>query len=88
MEIIHEYDAKTQELVNQIQKQIESITKQYEAKFQPQTATACVKLLRPGYEKAIIREYQEAISPYQKILAKLYSTSVSKIIIKINKESD
>jgi len=82
VKITHEYDFETQKSINKVQEYITSIGKQYESKLQPKTATECLKLSRPGYEKAIIEEYREAIKPFQKMLEKIYLTSVPKIIIK------
>lgn len=88
MEVIHKYDSETQKLIDEIERIIATIGKEYESKLHPKTAKECVELSRPGYEKAIIKEYKERIKPYQKRLEEIYLTSVPKIIIKGHKEKN
>lgn len=88
MEIIREYDSETQKLIDEIKKTIVSIGKEYEYKLHPKTAKECVELSRPGYEKAIIQEYNERIKSYQKRLEEIYLTSAPKIIIKGHMEKN
>ncbi len=88
MEVIHEYDSETQKLIDEIERTIVSIRQEYESKLHPKTAKECVKLSRPGYEKAIIKEYNKRIKPYQKRLEEIYLTSVPKIIIKGHMEKN
>lgn len=81
MEIIHEYDSETQKTIDEIEKCIASIRQQYESKLYPKTAKECALIDKPNVE-AIIKEYNETIKPYQKMLEKIYLTSIPKIIIK------
>ena len=85
MEIIHEYDYETQKLIDETQKYITSITGQYESELNPKTAIECSKMSRPEYREIIIKEYREAIKPFQKRLEQIYLTSIPKIIIKTEK---
>ena len=80
MEITHEYDSETQKLIDKIEENIISIKKQYEAKFYPETATECLKA--SINEEVLMKEYREAIKPYQKMLEEIYLKSNPKIIIK------
>ena len=84
--IAHEYDPETQKSINKLQEHITSIGKQYESKLHPNTAIECLKVSRPEYQKAIIKEYKEEIKPFQNILKQIYLTSVPNIIIKRNKK--
>lgn len=81
MKVTHEYDVETQKLIDKLQEYIISIRTQYEFKLNPKTAIECSRVSRPGYKETIIKEYGEAIKPFQKRLEQIYLTSVPKIII-------